>query len=36
MFKEGLAVGYAFSVTSVIVLYMSYCASWKQAVPEQG
>ena len=31
MFKEGLAVGYAFSVTSVIVLYMSYCASWKQS-----
>ncbi|TKY59397.1 inactive leucine-rich repeat receptor protein kinase [Spatholobus suberectus] len=30
-FKEGLLVGYAFSVTSVIVIYMSYCAPWEQS-----
>jgi len=30
-FKRGLAVGYAFSVTSVIVIYISYCAPWEQS-----
>ncbi|TKY59392.1 inactive leucine-rich repeat receptor protein kinase [Spatholobus suberectus] len=30
-FKEGLLVGYAFSVTSVIVIYMSYYAPWEQS-----
>ncbi|KOM31176.1 hypothetical protein LR48_Vigan01g073100 [Vigna angularis] len=30
-FKRGLATGYAFSVTSVIVIYMSYCAPWEQS-----
>lgn len=30
-FKRGLAIGYAFSLTSVIVIYMSYCAPWEQS-----
>ncbi|KAK7363009.1 hypothetical protein VNO77_05137 [Canavalia gladiata] len=30
-FKDGLIVGYAFSVTFVIVIYMSYCAPWEQS-----
>ncbi|XP_028247224.1 probably inactive leucine-rich repeat receptor-like protein kinase At5g48380 [Glycine soja] len=30
-FKKGLAIGYAFSVTSVIVIYISYFAPWEQS-----
>ncbi|KAK7319552.1 hypothetical protein RJT34_04274 [Clitoria ternatea] len=30
-FKDGLTVGYAFSVTSVIIVYMSYCTPWQQS-----
>ncbi|ESW31197.1 hypothetical protein PHAVU_002G217900 [Phaseolus vulgaris] len=35
-FKQGLAIGYAFSVTSVIVIYISYCAPWEQSKHERS
>lgn len=35
LFKQGLAVGYAFSVTSVIVIYISYFAPWEQSKPQR-